>query len=122
MPLIADSTRESSLTSSTYSARTRSNTSPNRFSCLYVSVEFDDAAPTSWRSENTTIVAATTAKIPDRFIHSPYDTQSDRRAGHDRQSVVRNDTRPRDQGSSEAGLAEPQRCPVNPLPIAPRAS
>jgi hypothetical protein len=38
---------------------------------LYVSVEFDVAAPTSWRSENNTTVAATAARIPDRFIHSP---------------------------------------------------
>src|SRR5215472_859364 len=80
MPLIADSTRESSLTSSTYSARTRSNTSPNRFSCLYVSVEFDVAAPTSCRSESNTSVATTAAQIPDGFIHSPFDTERDRRA------------------------------------------
>jgi hypothetical protein len=39
---------------------------------LYVSVEFDVAAPTSWRSENKISVVTTAARIPDRFIHSPY--------------------------------------------------
>ena len=39
MPLIADSISISSVTSSTYSARTRSNTSPNSFSCRKVSEE-----------------------------------------------------------------------------------
>src|SRR5262249_51817389 len=121
MPLIADSTRESSLTPSTYSARTRSNTSPNRLSCLYVSAEFDEAAPTSWRSENTTNVAATAAKKPARFIHSPYDTESDRRAGHNRQSVLHNDPRPCNKGSSEVALAKPERWPLNRRPIVPRA-
>src|SRR6516165_7879598 len=95
MPLIADSTRESSLTSSTYSARTRSNTSPNRFSCLYVSVEFGVAAPTSWRSENNTNAAATAARVPDRFIHSPYGTRHDRRPGDDGGLAFRNDIRHR---------------------------
>ena len=39
MPLIADSISVSSVTSSTYSALTRSNTSPNNFSCWNVSDE-----------------------------------------------------------------------------------
>ena len=39
MPLIAVSISTSSVTSSTYSPRTRSNTSPNSFSCRNVSDE-----------------------------------------------------------------------------------
>ena len=39
MPLIAASISSSSVTCSTYSARTRSNTSPNSFSCRNVSDE-----------------------------------------------------------------------------------